>query len=165
MMGLVRQWLLGVTAAALVLALADVLAPEGSAKKVCRLAGGLVLLLAAVGPAAGLLDAAPLTQAVEGWRGEAQRYEQELEEQNNALYLAIIEEETAAYVMDKARELGFECAVEVTYGYDEDGVPCPWEIAARGVWTEGQRSRLEQLLEEELGVPAQRQFYDEETQP
>ena len=47
MMGLVRQWLLGVTCTAMVLALAQALAPEGSVKKVCRLAGGLALLLAA----------------------------------------------------------------------------------------------------------------------
>lgn len=165
MMGLVRQWLLGVTATALAVALAEALAPEGGAKRVCRLAGGLALLLAAVGPAAGVLNGGALVQAAEGWREEAQRYELELEEQNSALYLAIIEEETAAYVMDKARELGFECAVEVTYGYDGDGVPCPWEIAARGAWTQEQRSKLERLLEEELGVPAQRQFYDEERQP
>ena len=46
-MGVVRSWLLGVTAAALVVALAETLAPEGSVKKVCRLAGGLALLLAA----------------------------------------------------------------------------------------------------------------------
>ena len=165
MMEAVRQWLLGVTAAALAVALAEALAPEGGAKRVCRLAGGLALLLAAVGPAAGMLGGDPLAQAAESWRGEAQRYELELEEQSSALYLAIIEEETAAYVMDKARDLGFECAVEVTYGYDEDGVPCPWEIAARGAWTQEQRSRLERLLEEELGVPAQRQFYSEEIQP
>ncbi len=162
MMGLVRQWLLGVTAAALVLALADVLAPEGSAKKVCRLAGGLVLLLAAVGPVMGILDGSAITQAVEDWRNQSKGYELELEEQRDELYLSIIEEETAAYVMDKARELGLECAaVEVTYGYDEDGVPCPWEVTARGEWTREQRAPLERLLEEELGVPAQRQYYEE----
>lgn len=161
MMGPVRQWLLGVTAAALVLALAEALAPEGGAKKVCRLAGGLALLLAAVGPVAGVLDGSALTQAVESWKNRSQSYEQALEEQKDQLYLSIIEEETAAYVMDKARELGFECAAEVTYGYDEDGVPCPWEVTARGAWTEGQRSQLERLLEEELGVPAQRQSYEE----
>lgn len=92
----VRQWLLSVTAAALVLALAEALAPEGGAKRVCRLAGGLALVLAAA-----------------------------------------------------------------TYGYDEDGVPCPWEVTARGAWTQEQRERLERLLEEELGVPAQRQHYEE----
>lgn len=161
MMGLVRQWLLGVTAAALVLALADALAPEGGAKKVCRLAGGLALLLAAAGPLAGVLDGSALTQTVEGWRNRSQSLEQELEAQNEQFYLAIIEEETAAYVMDKARELGFDCEAEVTYGYDEDGVPCPWEIAARGTWTQEQRARLERLLEEELGVPARRQSYEE----
>ena len=161
MMGLVRQWLLGVTAAALVLALAETLAPEGGAKKVCRLAGGLALLLAAVGPVLGVLDGSALAQAVESWKSRSQSYELALEEQRDQLYLAIIEEETAAYVMDKARELGFECAAEVTYGYDEDGVPCPWEVTARGAWTEGQRSQLERLLEEELGVPVQRQSYEE----
>jgi len=161
MTALVRQWLLGVTAAALVLALAESLAPEGGAKRVCRLAGGLALLLAAVGPVAGWLDGSALAQAVEGWRDRSQSYELELEEQRDAFYLAIIEEDTAAYVMDKARGFGLECSAEVTYGYDEDGVPCPWEVTARGVWTEGQRARLERLLEEELGVPAQRQYYEE----
>lgn len=161
MMGLVRQWLLGVTAAALVLALAEALAPEGGAKKVCRLAGGLALLLAAAGPVTGLMDGTLFTQALDGWRGRTQSAQQELEDQTDQFYLAIIEEETAAYVMDKARELGFDCEAEVTYGYDEEGVPRPWEIAARGAWTQKQRSRLERLLEEELGVPAQRQRYEE----
>ena len=161
MMGLVRQWLLGVTAAALVLALAETLAPEGSVKKVCRLAGGLALLLAAAGPVTGVLDGSALTQAVEGWRNQSKRYELELEEQRDQFYLAIIEEETAAYVMDKARELGFECAAEVTYSYDEDGVPCPWEVTARGVWTEERREAVGRLLEDSLGVPPQRQHYEE----
>lgn len=161
MMGFVRTWLLGVTAAALVLALAEALAPEGSVKKVCRLAGGMALLLAAAGPVLDALDDAALTRAVEGWRDRSQQYEQELEERNEQLYLAIIEEETAAYVMDKAREFGFECDVEVTFGYGENGVPCPWEVTARGKWIPEQRGRMERLLEEELGVPVQRQHYEE----
>ena len=161
MMGYVRSWLLGVTAAALVLALAETLAPEGSVKKVCRLAGGMALLLAAAGPVLDALDGTLLASAVEGWRDRSQRYERELEENNERLYLAIIEEETAAYVMDKAREFGFECDVEVTFGYDEKGVPCPWEVTARGGWTPERRARLGRLLEEELGVPVQRQHYEE----
>ena len=165
MMGAVRNWLLGVTAAALVLALADALAPEGGAKKVCRLAGGMALLLAAVGPLTELLDGGFLTQAVDGWRDRIQSYELELEEKNDLFYLSIIEEETAAYIVDKAKEIGFDCQAEVTYGYDEDGMPRPWEVTARGSWTQEQREQLGRLLEEELGVPAQRQFYDEGTQP
>ena len=164
MMGAVRGWLLGVTAAALVLALAEALAPEGGAKKVCRLAGGMALLLTAVGPVARLLDSGFLTQTVDGWRNRARSYEQELEEKNDLFYLSIIEEETAAYIVDKAKEIGFDCQAEVTYGYDEDSVPRPWEVTARGSWTQEQREQLGRLLEEELGVPAERQHY-EETQP
>ena len=48
-----------------------------------------------------------------------------------------------------------------TCGYDEQAVPCPWEVTARGSWTQEQRSRLERLLEEELGVPVRRQYYEE----
>lgn len=161
MMGAVRGWLLGVTAAALVLALAETLAPEGGAKKVCRLAGGMALLLAAAGPLAGLLDGGLPARAAEGWRDRARSYELELEEKNDLFYLSIIEEETAAYVMDKAKEFGFDCQAEVTYGYDEDGVPRPWEVTARGTWTREQREQLSRLLEEELGVPPQRQHYEE----
>ena len=164
MTALVRQWLLGVTAAALVLALAETLAPEGGAKRVCRLAGGLALLLAAVGPLAGGLDGSLITRTVEEWKSRGQSYELVLEEQSGQFYLAIIEEQTAAYIVDKAKELGIDCAAEVTYGYDEDGVPCPWEVTARGIWTGEQREQLELLLEEELGVPVQRQYY-EENQP
>lgn len=165
MTGAVRGWLLGVTAAALALALAETLAPEGGAKRVCRLAGGMALLLAAAGPLAGLPDGGLIAQAVDGWRDKARSYELELEKKNDLFYLSIIEEETAAYIVDKAKEIGFDCQAEVTYGYDEDGVPRPWEVTARGSWTREQREQLSRLLEEELGVPAQRQFYDEETQP
>lgn len=160
-MGAVRGWLLGVTATALVVALAEALAPEGSVKKVCRLAGGLALLLAALSPLTGVLGGDLTAGAAGGWRERTRRYEMELAEESGQMYLAIIERETAAYVMDKAKEFGFECAVEVTCGYDEQAVPCPWEVTARGSWTQEQRSRLERLLEEELGVPAQRQHYEE----
>lgn len=160
-MGAVRSWLLGVAATALVVALAEAIAPEGSVKKVCKLAGGLALMLAALSPLVGVLGGDMPARADGGWREQARQYEQELTEESGQMYLAIIERETAAYVMDKARGLGFECAAEVTYAYDEDGVPRPWEIAARGGWTQEQRSRLELLLEEELGVPAQRQYYEE----
>ena len=78
MMGFVRAWLLGVTAAALVLALAEALAPEGSVKKVCRMAGGMALLLAAAGPVLGGRDGTAHTQTEEDRRGRSQRREQEL---------------------------------------------------------------------------------------
>lgn len=160
MMELVRQWLLGVTCTALVLAVAESLAPEGSVKRVCRLAGGLALLAAAVSPVLRV-DGEGFSQAVLEYKASIQTYEEELEEKNVLLYQTIIEETTAAYIVDKAEELGISCQAEVTFAYDEDGVPYPWEVTARGVWTEEQRGRLSRLVEDDLGVPGQRQHYEE----
>lgn len=161
MTGLVRQWLLGVTCTALVLAIAEALLPkEGGVRKVCRLAGGLALLLAVTGPLLRL-DEGLLAQAVEEYRVQLEGYQTELEAKNNLIYQTIIEEETAAYISDKAEEIGIVCQAEVTFSYDENGVPCPWEVTARGVWTEERREAVGRLLEDGLGVPPQRQHYEE----
>ena len=157
---LVRQWLLGVACTALILAVADSLAPDGSVKKICRLAGGLALLLAAVSPILRL-DGGALAAALEGYRAQVRSYEETLKEQNHVFYQTVIEESTAAYIADKAKEMGISCQAEVTFSYDEDGVPCPWEVTARGDWTDGAREALERLLEDDLGVPPQRQHYEE----
>ena len=156
----VRQWLLGVACTALVVAAADSLAPAGSVKRVCRLAGGLALLLAAVGPFIRL-DSGMLSEMLEEYRTQVRSYEETLEEQNNLFYQTIIEESAAAYIVDKAEEMGISCQAEVTFSYDEDGVPCPWEVTARGGWTDETREALARLLEDDLGVPPQRQHYEE----
>lgn len=156
-----RQWLLGVACTALVLAAAEGLAPNGSVKKVCRLAGGLALLLAAVGPLLRL-DSGLIARAAEEYRAASQSYEEGLAEKSNLLYQTIIEDNTAAYIVDKAEELGILCQAEVTCSNDENGVPCPWEVTARGVWTEEKRAALSRLLEDDLGIPPQRQHFEEE---
>ena len=157
---LLRQWLLGIACTALILAAAESLAPVGGVKKVCRLAGGLALLLAAVGPLLRL-EVGALADALEGYREQVRGYEEALEEQNNLFYQTIIEESTAAYIVDKAKEMGISCQVEVTFSYDENGAPCPWEVTARGDWTDEARETLERLLEGDLGIPPQRQHYEE----
>lgn len=156
-----REWLLGVACTALILAAAEGLAPEGGVKKVCRLAGGLALLLAAVGPLLRL-DGGAIARAAGEYRTAAQGYEERLTEQNNFLYQTIIEDTTAAYIVDKAEELGILCQAEVTCSNGENGVPCPWEVTARGVWTEEGRAALGRLLEDDLGIPPQRQHFEEE---
>lgn len=50
MMELLRQWLVGITCAAMIVALADSLTPSGTVRKIGRMAGGLLLLVAVVQP-------------------------------------------------------------------------------------------------------------------
>ena len=116
--------------------------------------------MAAVGPVLRV-DGALFSNAIEEYRATGQSYEKILEEKNALFYQTIIEDAAAAYILDKAKEFGISCQAEVTFSYDEDGVPSPWEVTARGRWTEEQRVQLSRLMEEDLGVPIQRQYYEE----
>lgn len=156
---LLRDWLLGVTCAAMVLAIAEALTPEGGVKKICRLAGGLVLLLAAVSPVVKL-DEGALTRALTEYHVTAQNYGDVLVEKNNILYKTIIEENTAAYILDKAETLGISCGVEVEFAYDDEGMPYPRETRVFGRWTEEQKAQLSLLLEKDLGIPPEQQLFE-----
>ena len=151
MMAPVRSWLLGMTCAAMVMALAESLIHEGRMRKICRLAGGLVMVLAAVSPILRL-DLASL----EGWPADLSaaggEYAAALERGNDFLYETIIAEQTAAYISDKAAELGVDCTAEVAVAPDADGTPVPASAVLRGSWTNGQRQDLTDLLERDLGL-------------
>lgn len=159
MMEGIRQWLLGMVCAAMAAALAQSLAPEGGPKRICKLAGALVLLLATVNPLLRLDEGAlsRLTQDYQSALGESAGA---LEEENDLLYETIIEERTAAYILDKAEELGISCQAEVEYRYDQEGVPYPYRARVTGTWTQEQRQALGQVLEGELGIPPERQIFE-----
>ena len=156
---LIRNWLLGVTCAAMVLALAETLAPGGSVKRVCRLAGGLVLLLAAVAPVVNL-DEVELSQLTREYKIETEEYGEELTRQQEILYESIIAEECAAYILDKAEALGMDCGVEVTVAWN-DGVPQPHTVILTGIWTEQQQAELSGIIEADLGIGRALQYYEE----
>ena len=161
MTGLMREWLLGLACAAMAAALAQALAPEGGAKRVCRLAGALVLLLAAVSPVLRL-DEAELADLAGDWQHSAQAYTQALEEENDLLYKTIIEERAAAYIVDKAAQLGVSCQAQVTCRVQgEQAAPLPWRATVTGRFTQPQREQLAQVLEQELGIPPERQRFEE----
>lgn len=151
MMSLVKSWLLGMTCAAMVMALAESLIPEGRMRKICRLAGGLVMVLAAVSPVLQL----DLT-ALENWPAELSsaggQYTAALERGNDFLYETIIAEKTAAYISDKAAELGASCTAEVTVVQTAEGMPLPASAVLRGTWTAEQQSELAALLTRDLGL-------------
>lgn len=157
---LIRNWLLEVTCAAMVLALAESLIPAGSVKRVCRLAGGAALLLAAIGPVAKL-DEADLNRLTARYQTRMEEYREALDEETENLYEAIIAERTAAYILEKAEALNVECQVSVTVGWEPDGTPRPAAVVLRGVWTQEQKETLSQLIADDLGIPAAMQYFKE----
>ena len=154
----IKEWLLGVTAAALAVSLAQALTPEGTVKKIGRLAGGMILLLAAVRPLAGWeglsldgLSLPPDTAAIE--KGAESREE--------AMKI-LIAQKAGAYIVDKGQSLGLACTAEVEVAPDASGWPIPWKATVSGQWSQTQKKELSQAVEEELGIPAQRQSFREE---
>lgn len=162
-MSALREWLLGMCAAAMAVTLADCLIPEGAVKKIGRMIGGLVLMITALQPLAEL-DYVSISQAWANYRMESAGYSEVLESENIQLIKIIMEEQAGAYIQDKAAELGIDCTVQVTCQVSEDGTPYPAQAVIQGDLTQGQQEQLQQLIEGDLAIPADEQQYEEAQQ-
>ena len=156
-MTILREWLLGVVAAALVISLAQALTPEGTVKKVGKLVGGLVLLLAVVGPVVRV-DPAALAGL---WT--ASEYEEAAARSGEEVMKILIAQKTGAYIVDKGQSLGCQVTeAEVTVADDGSGWPVPRSVVVKGDWTPEQREALRRAIEEELAIPPARQLFQKE---
>ena len=81
----------------------------------------------------------------------------ELADTQTEAMASIIAEQTEAYILDKAGELGAEVTVRVETRTGGDGVPVPWSAELTGARSEA----LASALETELGIPAERQVWHE----
>ena len=83
-------------------------------------------------------------------------------EEADRLNRTIIERECAAYILDKADALGISAAdAAVTARWSEEGFWYPWE--SRVSCPEGGRAALSEAIEAELGIPPERQSWEEGT--
>ena len=165
MMGAVRGWLLAVIAVSLLCAAADALMPPGAVKRVGKLVCGLVLLGAILSPVASL-DIDSSQRWLDGCLASLQSREAELEETVNSQLEAVIEEEYAAYIVDKAAQLGWSCTARVDCEYSEEGLYLPVRTELTGFQTAEIQEQMIRVISEDLGVPAQSQIYvDKEEMP
>ena len=157
MMELLRQWLTGVTCAAIIVALADSLMVGGTVRKIGRLAGGLLLLAAVVKPVLEVDLTILSASSVSMEMGAVPA----VEEAGLELMKSIIGEETGAYILDKAEELGISCEeVRVTCAVGENGVPYPESVVLVGVMSRTEQAELSQRIEADLAIPLERQTYE-----
>ena len=154
MMAALREWLTAVLATAVLLSLAERLAPEGSLRKITSLVGGVILLLVLVRPLAGL-GAGELRLDYEDRSDAVEQRREELQAENDKTLAELIARETEAYISDKAAEWGLECQATVTVALNEDGIPVPWSAELSC----GPSERLAAELEQSLGIPRERQVF------
>ena len=158
MMELLRAWLTGITAAAILCALANSLMPEGAVRRVGKLACGLVMLSAVLRPLVEVEALSP-GDLLENYQAQAAVQTQELKEERNTALKSIIEQEFAAYIVDKAAQMGAACTAQVTCRLGADGVFLPQSAAVQGSFTPQQQEELARILEEELAIPRARQSF------
>ena len=83
--------------------------------------------------------------------------QEELADTQTEAMASIIAEQTEAYILDKAGELGLEVTVRVETRTEGNGIPVPWSAELTGSWSQA----LASALETELGIPAERQVWHE----
>lgn len=152
-----RSWLLGIVLTSLAAGLARQLAPKGREQAMVRLVGGLLLALAILRPlAGGSWEGLELEMGPLELQGEelAETYRKNQQETLSA----IIAEKTEAYIWDKANQLGLDCTVSVAAAPGEGGIPLPESVTVRGRYS----GELARWLEEEVGIPAEKQIWLEE---
>lgn len=148
-----RTWLTAITCAGLIAAMAVALTPAGPGRKLARFTGGLLVLMAVVGPIKEL-DLGDLAEALGKYRaGAASPAAEAMAAQNETMQKAIIEQETAAYISDKAKGLGLESVtVKVTCRVTEEGFPAPEEVYVSGRGDEEAWAALERAITADFAI-------------
>lgn len=154
MMGALKEWLTAVLSAAVFLSVAERLVPEGPLRKITSMTGGLILLLVLVQPLTGLRPGG-LEPDYESRSTAVEQRRQELQAESDAAMAELIEEETAAYISDKAAALGVDCRAKVTAAANDEGIVVPWSAELDCPWS----AELSAELEQTLGIPKERQVF------
>lgn len=149
--------MLGVVLTAFAAGLARQLAPKGREQALVRLVGGLLLTLALLRP---LADVPWGNLALEAGSFQSQDQAEEYRQAQTEALAVVIAEKTEAYIWDKASDLGLACQVTVTTAPGESGIPLPDTVTIRGAYS----ADLAACIAEEVGIPAEKQFWLEEAQ-
>lgn len=153
MVEILRGWLLGLVAAALILTVLRALMPKGSIRPVARVTAGLVLLLVLLRPLAGLGGGSLRVRYDELEREITARIEDYQTLHENELE-SIIADSTAAYISEQAAHLGLTCRAEVRCEV-RDGTPRPASAAMDIPYD----ARLAAAIADDLGIPVEKQSW------
>lgn len=160
-----KSWLLTITCAAMIAALADALCPDGFPRKLTRSVGGLLLLVAVLGPLKQL-DRMDLSGVLAKYRAEYSGYTETFAVQNQDAMKAIIARETGAYISDKAAKLGIEnCRVDVECRLTEEGFPAPERVYVEGVGSQEAWTALSRAITTDFALDGEHQTLERNGTP
>lgn len=160
-----KSWLLAITCAAVIAAVADALSPQGTPKKLVRVAGGLLMLLAVLGPVKKL-ESADLADLLAKYQAQYSGYSEALAQANRDVMKDIIAEETSAYILDKAAALGVtDCTVTVTCRMTDEGFPVPETVTVRGRGSAQAWADLRRAITADFAIEPENQTFERTDAP
>ena len=153
----IRNWLFSIVCAAMIAAVAEALSPKGFPQTLSRYAGGLLVLLAVLAPVKRL-DADVIGDMMADLKGKYGGYTEAFSQQNEEVAKAIIAQETAAYISDKAAGLGItQCRVEVRCRMTEEGFPAPETVRVEGCGEEYAWQALSKTITADFAIEREAQ--------
>ena len=152
-MTILRSWLLGVVACALLVSACEQLTDGGTMKKIVRFVGGMLLMLALLLPLLRI-DLTDLAVTAGAYREAVAQLEEELGAQRQRELSARIAAQTGAYIEDKAASLGASIRAVVTTE-ERGGVPLPASVTLYGE----ENAEIGAYIERELGIAKEDQLW------
>lgn len=155
---MLKTWFISLVAAAMIVACADTLLAKSGQRAVGRLAGTLMLLLVVLGPLLSLggVEFGTLSEEL---MAEMEQKELHLQAGSEEILKEIIEERFRTYILDKAAQLEVTCSASVECKPDGNGLWLPERVSVTGNMTPQKQRQLEQLIQQELGVAPDRQYF------
>lgn len=154
------EWIRRLVAASVIAALAGQLTPDGPVRKVTSFVCGVMLLSVLVSPAVKA-DLGILADAAADYRATAARLTEDMEAKEKQLLRVYIQEQTEAYILDEAERMGVSgLQVKVLARWKGESW-VPQEASISGQISSQQQERLSDFLCAELGIPKDRQRWNE----
>lgn len=143
------EYIISVSAAALVCGILNSMIPKGTAKEVLKLVSGLFLVFCVISPVSNL-RLPELADIGETIREEAATAVEDGEEMATESVRDSISQQLEAYILDKASSMGLDIEVEVFLKQDDSFLP--ESVTIRGSAAQQQKKELLEELTDALGI-------------
>ena len=149
------SYIFSVTVAGILCAIiTSILGDKGTYGTIIKMLAGIFLAVTMISPL-GNLRLGNLEQEIQDWRVDGNAVASQGQEMSTGAMIAIIKEETEAYILDKAASLGVTLSVEVMV---EDGnVPRLSGVQLSGQVSPYARQQLSTWISNDLGISKENQ--------
>ncbi len=156
-MEFIKQYLLSITAAAIICSLAiSLIGKKGAYAAVIKLICGLFLALTAFSPLTGI-QITDFSSYLSDLTNSADSAVFAGQHTANEATATIIKSETEAYILDKASSMGLNIEVEVTVS--DTSPPAPVCIRISGTISPYAKQQLRSIISSDLGIPEDKQTW------